>query len=205
MDKLLVVGVTGPTGAGKSELTAILREQRIPVVDTDQLAREVVEPGQPCLAALVEAFSPAILLPDGRLDRKALATRAFATQETARLLNDRTHPYIIDRTKAILKELAATGERLAVVDAPLLFESGMDVLCDRTVAVTAPAEQRLARILQRDELSEEQAARRMAAQQPEVFYASRADEVLCNDGSLTDFRKRARLLASHMMRWPYES
>lgn len=205
MDKLLVVGLTGPTGAGKSELTAILRERRIPVVDTDQLAREVVEPGQPCLEALVEAFSSAILLPDGRLDRKTLAARAFATPETTKLLNDRTHPYIIDRTRVILKELAAAGERLAVVDAPLLFESGMDALCDRTVAVTAPAERRRARILQRDGLSVEQAERRMAAQQPEAFYTSRADEVLCNDGSLADFRERARMLTSHMMRWPYES
>lgn len=205
MNKLLVIGLTGPTGAGKSELTTILREEQIPVVDTDRLAREVVEPGGACLAGLVAAFSPAILLPDGSLDRKALAARAFASSETAQQLSALTHPYIIARTKVILKELAAAGEPLAVVDAPLLFESGMDALCDHTIAVTAPAARRLARICGRDGITEEQARRRMAAQQSDAFYAEQADEVLPNDGTLADFQGRARALAVRMKRWPHES
>lgn len=197
-----VVGLTGPTGSGKSEVTALWTARGIPVVDTDRLAREVVEPGEPCLAELVAAFSPAILQADGRLNRRALAARAFAAPESAARLSAITHPYIIARSRAILKALAAANEPLAVVDAPLLFESGMDALCDETVAIVAPEDTRRARIMRRDGLTAEQAAQRMAAQQPNAYYASRADRVMQNDGSLAALQAQAAALAEE---WQHDT
>ncbi|MBO5797566.1 MAG: dephospho-CoA kinase, partial [Clostridia bacterium] len=161
----------------------------IPVVDTDGLAREVVEPGHPCLTKLTAAFSPAILREDGTLNRPALAAAAFATAEGRARLNAITHPHILRRAEEILADFWAGGVTIAAVDAPLLFESGMDRMCHRTVAVLAPAEKRQARIMARDGLTEEAANVRMNAQPAEIYYIERADEVLRNERSLEDFRK----------------
>lgn len=182
-----ILGLTGPTGAGKGEVAALLREAGIPVVDTDGLAREVTAPGHPCLSELAAAFSPAILKEDGSLDRRALAAAAFATAEGSARLNAITHPHIIARANEVLRDFWANGATIAAVDAPLLFESGMDKICHRTVAVLAPAEERLARIMQRDSLGEEQAKIRMNAQPDEAYYIDRADEVLRNEGTLCEF------------------
>ncbi len=187
-----IVGVTGPTGAGKSVLTGWLRERGVPVVDADRIAREVVEPGTPTLSALAAAFSPAILRPDGSLDRRELASRAFATPEGRATLNAITHPPVLTQAKAELDAALRGGARLAVLDVPLLFESGADAMCNRTVAVLASPERRMARILARDGLTPEQARARMNAQPTERYYEQRADDVLRNDGDLDAFRAACR-------------
>ncbi len=199
-----VVGLTGPTGAGKSVFTALLRQEGIPVVDADLLAREVTQKGHPCLAALVAAFSPAILNPDGTLNRRELASRAFATPESTRLLNQITHPHIIALADDILSQWEREGVPLAVVDAPLLFESGMAEKYDRNIAVLAPADIRLKRIIARDTISEQQARLRMSAQQSDSFYRERADEVLVNDGDLSDFEAKCRNLIARLKEWSLE-
>lgn len=193
-----ILGLTGPTGAGKGEVAALLREAGIPVVDTDGLAREVVEPGHPCLAELTEAFSPAILREDGTLNRPALAAAAFATAEGRARLNAITHPHILRRAEEILAGFWAEGVTIAAVDAPLLFESGMDRMCHRTVAVLAPAENRQARIMARDGLTEEAANIRMNAQPADIYYIERADEVLRNDGTLEQFRESVAALIGRL-------
>ena len=200
-DKVYVVGLTGPTGSGKSEVSRRLAEAQLPVIDADVLARRVVEPGAECLKRLAEAFSADILNDDGSLNRRLLAKHAFATPEDTALLNSLTHPYIIDLTNQILKRMERTHELAAVIDAPLLFESGMDAVCDRTVAVVSSAERRLARIRERDGLTEAQARARMAAQQPEAYYTSRAVVVLQNDGDLESLRGRADALAVQIREW----
>lgn len=201
MDKVYVVGLTGPTGSGKSEVSRRLTEAQLPVIDADVLARRVVEPGTKCLKRLAETFSEDILNDDGSLNRRQLARRAFATPEDTALLNSLTHPYIIDLTNQILMRMEQTHELAAVIDAPLLFESGMDAVCDMTVAVVSPAERRLARIMERDGLTEAQARSRMAAQQPETYYTSRAAVVLQNDGDLELLQKRADALAARIREW----
>ena len=201
MDKVYVVGLTGPTGAGKSEVSRRLAAAQIPVIDADVLARQVVEPGSECLFRLAEEFSEDILNDDGTLNRRQLARRAFATPEDTALLNSLTHPYIIEKTNRILMRMAQTHELAAVIDAPLLFESGMDRICDMTVAVVAPFESRLRRIIERDGLPETQARARMAAQQPEEYYSSRAAVVLSNSGDLDSLRREADDLASKIREW----
>ena len=201
MDKVYVVGLTGPTGAGKSEVSRRLAAAQIPVIDADVLARQVVEPGSECLFRLAEEFSEDILNDDGTLNRRQLARRAFATPEDTALLNSLTHPYIIEKTNRILMRMEQTHELAAVIDAPLLFESGMDRICDMTVAVVAPFESRLRRIIERDGLPETQARARMAAQQPEEYYSSRAAVVLSNSGDLDSLRREADDLASKIREW----
>lgn len=201
IEKVYIVGLTGPTGSGKSEVSRVLAGEHIPVIDADELARQVVEPGSECLGRLVAEFSEDILHEDGTLNRRQLARRAFATPEDTALLNRITHPYIIERTKKILMTLEQMREPAAVIDAPLLFESGMDAICEFTVAVVAPYERRLQRILSRDNLTQKEAEARMAAQQDAAFYESRASLVLHNDGSVEDLRNQAASLARQIREW----
>ncbi len=193
-----IVGLTGPTGAGKSEAAHLLSEAGIPVVDADVLAREVTAKGHPCLHELAEAFSPAVLNEDGTLNRAALAAAAFASKEATARLNGITHPHIFRLAEARFAALWQEGVTLAAVDAPLLFESGMDTMCDCTVAVLAPAAVRQARICERDGITSEQAALRMHAQPDEAFYRERADEVLYNDGDLAAFRRAVGAWIAHL-------
>lgn len=204
IEKLYVVGLTGPTGSGKSEVARVLADHHISVIDADVLARRVMEPGSPCLKDLVQAFSEDILNEDGSLNRRQLAKRAFATPEDSQLLNSITHPYIIDLTKSILMRMEQMHELAAVIDAPLLFESGMDSICDMTVAVVAPFAIRLQRVLQRDAgLTEAQARARMQAQQPEEYYISRAAVVLHGGGELQELREQANRLAEEIREWAH--
>ncbi len=176
---MTVIGLTGPTGAGKSVVADIFRENGALIIDTDRIAREIVEPQSTCLAALKSAFGKDILNPDGSLDRAALAKKAFASKESQQLLNSITHPAIIARSRDIL---SLSDAAVAVIDAPLLFESGMDTLCDVTVAVLAPKETRLSRIMKRDGIAEERALERINIQPDDEFYRSRATHTLINDG-----------------------
>lgn len=196
--------MTGPTGSGKSEVSRVLTEHGIPVIDTDMIARKVVGPGTDCLKELVRAFSDEILNPDGTLNRRELANRAFSSPEKSSLLNSITHPYIIERTKSILMNMEQAHEQVAVIDAPLLFESGMDSVCDITVAVVAPFEERLQRILKRDKgLDEKQARSRMTAQNPEQYYKERATVVINGGGDLDRLREQACRLAQDIREWAH--
>lgn len=187
-NNVTVIGLTGPTGAGKSEVAALLVKAGATVIDADALAREVTAAGHPCLQKLAEAFSPSVLQTDGSLDRKALAALAFATPEDTARLNAITHPYILSLAD---ERLSACQTPIAVIDAPLLFQCGMETICDRTLVVTAPYEERRSRIMRRDGLTEKQAEMRMNAQPDEAYYTERADDVLCNDGDFDAFVKAA--------------
>lgn len=185
MNKTVVIGLTGPTGVGKSAVARRLEAVGWTVVDADVLARRVVEPGEAALAALVERFSEAILSPDGALDRAALARIAFASADATAALNAIVHPAVIARMKDELEAARARGVQAVVLDVPLLFQAGLETLCDITVAVTAPEAVRLERICRRDALSEDAATARMNAQPPAEYYTSRADRVIDNGGDET--------------------
>lgn len=190
-----ILGLTGPTGAGKGVVGALLAQRGAFIVDTDRLAREVVAKGEPCLAALAAHFGQDILLADGTLDRAALAAKAFADPAEKAALEAITHPAIIARSQALL---SACDAPLAVIDAPLLFESGMDAICHTTLAVLAPAEVRLARICARDNIDETAATRRMNAQPDDAFYRERADHIIINDGNEAQLAERLPDLLSQL-------
>ena len=190
----MVIGLTGGIATGKSTATAFLREAGIPVIDADEVARAVVEPGQPALAELAAAFGPSILLPGGSLDRKRLGDLVFGDAAARQRLNAITHPYIHQAIGVQTEALAATGTQFIVLDVPLLFESGMDRDVDRVWVVAASAAQQLARLMERDALSEAEARRRIESQMPLADKIRRADAVIDNSGSREATRTRLRYL-----------
>ena len=176
-----VLGLTGPTGAGKSTVAQELARQGGEIVDCDKLAREVTDSCRPCLQELCEAFGEDILDPSGALRRRVLAQRAFSGKEETERLNRITHPWILRLAAEQMAAAQKRGAAFAVLDAPVLYESGADASCDAVIAVLAPPALRLARIMQRDGIPEELARARMRAQQEPSFYGSRADFLI--DGS----------------------
>ena len=141
---------------------------------------------------MAEAFSDSILLPDGRLNRAALAAIVFADPAIKRLLESITHPVIVERMLRDAEQALADGAPFAVFDSPLLFEAAQEVLCRKTVAVVSDPQTRLARIVTRDGLTLEQATARMQAQPDNAFYESRADVVIYNDGDKQQLIERAK-------------
>lgn len=181
MKRLFVIGLTGPTGAGKSTVARCLEGRGIPVLDCDEIARAVTRKGSPVLEKLAEAFGGDILLADGTLDRKRLGSRAFSDPEKTKLLNNLTHPAITQKIKEALTQLQETGVPAVVLDAPTLFEAGADAFCDFIVCVTAEEETRLHRIMQRDAISTQAARLRMAAQKPADYYIRKSDFTVTNE------------------------
>ena len=194
---MIKLGLTGPTGAGKSTVARLLEQNGIPLVDADAIARTVTEKGSPVLSALADTFGKDILFPDGSLDRRALAAVAFSSKENTEKLNAVTHPAILARIRRALAD--ATGDAV-VLDAPQLYETGLDALCDHTVAIVADEEVRLARITTREDISEEAAKKRMAVQPDTAFYAARADILLYNNGDRSPAMLASDLLAQ-IGRW----
>lgn len=178
-----MIGLTGPTGAGKSSLTDVAKNFGYKVIDCDKTARQAVEKGTDGLIALTKVFGEDILLPDGNLNRKELAKKAFATKENTQLLNKTLLPFIADLIRT------ECDREYVLLDAPTLFESGMDSECDATIAVLADESLRLERIKNRDGLTDKQAKLRMGAGQSDDFYKKNADFVICNNGDMTVFTK----------------
>ena len=174
-----IIGITGPSGAGKSTVCDLLRQKGAVIIDADKEARAVTEPGSPALDKLAAVFGADILRPDGSLDRQLVASRAFTDKGKTALLVSITHPAIVARCRE--KAAAAKAEgKTAVIDAPLLFSSGLDRICDRTVRVYAPEDVRRERIRERDGISDEEIAKRFAAQQEETALSQAADIFIRN-------------------------
>ena len=182
-----ITGLTGPTGAGKSEAARILRTMGGAIIDADETARVAVE-SPDCLAALKDAFGADICV-EGFLDRHELARRAFADTAHTQLLNDITHPRILAQMRAQIQFARAKCVPFVVLDAPLLYESGLDAECNAVFVVLADPALRLQRICARDGISEADARQRMAAQQPDEYYAEGAAAIFHNNGDRTALEK----------------
>ncbi len=157
-----IIGVTGPSGAGKGLFCAYLAEFGCTVIDCDKIARSVTKKGSPCLDDLVKAFGAEILTRDGRLNRRKLARIAFSDPKKTELLNQITHPAIL---KIIYNKIEKAKSTIAL-DAPLLVEGGLDEICDVIAVIDADEETRLNRIMIRDRLTREAALTRLKAKKP---------------------------------------
>lgn len=188
-----VVGLTGPTGAGKSSVTAVAEELGFKVVDCDKFARIAVEKGSEGLAAVVSVFGDDVLNGDGSLNRAALASKAFATIESTELLNQTLLPYIV---KLINNEI--NTERV-LLDAPTLFESGADSLCNEVIAVISDEKTRKARIMERDGIDEAAAELRMSAGKNDQFYIEKTDNIVYNDCELSVFNLKIQKLLTKLL------
>ena len=189
-----IIGLTGPTGAGKTTISQIFADFGCVLVDCDKIAYEVTTYNVDCLKDLCYAFGSDILNETGSLNRTLLAQRAFATKEQTQKLNDVTHPWILKEIHMLMKQYQRQGVKTLVLDAPLLFESGLQHACHQTVSVLAPLKVRLSRIMERDGLTEEQALQRIHAQPTDAFYESQSDMIL--DGCKTH-----RQLSDQIANW----
>lgn len=162
---MLRVGLTGSIGVGKSFVAGVLKELGCHVLDADQTAREVVLPGAPALAAVVEAFGPEILRPDGTLDRPKLGGLVFPDQKRRELLNSILHPFIMDRQDELMSEWEKEDPYgIGVIDAALMIESGGYKRFDKLIVVHCRPDVQLDRLIKRDGLTEAEARQRIAAQ-----------------------------------------
>jgi dephospho-CoA kinase len=186
-----LVGLTGGIASGKSTFAAALRAAGAPVVDADRIARDAVRRGSPALEAIVRAFGPEVLGPDGELDRPRMAARVFADPEARARLEAIVHPAVRRAVVAETARLAAEGHDLAVYDVPLLFETGLDRDVDCVLVVYAPREVQRERLVGRDGLGAAEAEARLDAQRPIEEKARRADVVVTNEGDVAALREKA--------------
>ncbi len=175
-----IIGLTGLTGAGKSTVAQKLMAYGCYHIDADKVAREVINNDETVKNKLKERFGDDVINADGTTNRPVLASRAFADEQSTFDLNAITHPAVTEEIKSIIKDMEEVGYRGVIIDAIALFESGEDELCDFTVAVVAPKEIRLERIMKRDNITEEKALERINAQKDENFFTEKADFVLWN-------------------------
>ncbi|MBQ6718701.1 MAG: dephospho-CoA kinase [Clostridia bacterium] len=188
-----VIGLTGPTGAGKSTVTAVAESLGFKVVDCDRFARIAVEKGSDGLADIVQVFGGEMLNPDGTLNRAALAKAAFATPENTELLNKTLLPHIV---KLINAEI---NQPRVLLDAPTLFESGADSLCDEIVVVLCDKKTRKKRIMERDGIDEAAADLRIKAGKPDEFYVEKSHNIVYNDCELSVFNLKIQKLLNKLL------
>ena len=193
MRRFALVGLTGGIATGKSTVSAMFRELGAEIIDADRLAREVVAPGEPALAAIARAFGSDVLLPDGGLDRKALGAIVFGDAEKRRTLEGITHPAIRERFARRLAELEASGfTGVVLFDAAVLIESGNYRNMDRLVVVLNDEPTQLARLMARDGLDHDQALIRVRSQMPVAEKAKLADHVIDNSADRARTAMRVR-------------
>ncbi|MEU3042191.1 dephospho-CoA kinase [Streptomyces diastaticus] len=185
---MLIVGLTGGIGAGKSEVSRLLVEHGALLVDADRIAREVVEPGTPGLAAVVEAFGESVLAADGSLDRPRLGEIVFADPERRAVLNGIVHPLVGARSAELQRQAPKDG--VVVHDVPLLAENGLAELYDLVIVVDVEPRTQVERLTRSRGMSEEDARARMAAQAGREERLAVADIVIDNEVSLEELRGR---------------
>lgn len=179
MKKTKLIGLTGQSGAGKSTASEYLRSIGLTVIDADKLVKEIYDNDSICLKAVCAVFGNDIVK-DNILDRRLLAQRAFSSKENTKLLSNIVHPFVTAKCLSILKE---TDEDIIIYDAPQLFESNFDAVCDCIISVVADENIRLERICKRDNISEELALMRMSVQLDEEFFIKNSNYVLKNNST----------------------
>src|SRR6266567_553556 len=188
---MLRVGLTGSIGVGKSFVAGVLAELGCQVIDADQTAREVVEPGSPGLLAVAAKFGRGVIRADGTLDRERLGSLVFADEEKRRMLNSILHPYIIARQDEMLREWETKDPNdIAVVDAALMIESGGYKRFDKLIVVHCTSAEQFKRIMIRDNLSRAEAEERIRAQLPQEEKKSYADYLIDTSDGFEAARKR---------------
>ncbi len=195
----MLVGITGPSGAGKGCVTRVFAERGFVVIDADLIARQVVMPGEPLLSVLADTFGGDIILPDGSLDRRLLGARAFSSEKNTAILNGIMHTEIKRRMLQQARQCASEGKN-CLFDAPLLIEAELDFLCDVCVAVVAPPEIRVKRLMLRDNLTEQEIRSRLSRQHDDDYYISHCEFVIVNDGNLAVLERDSAAVAEKILK-----
>lgn len=196
---MIIIGLTGPTGAGKTTACLAFRRLGAKIIDADQSARAVTAKGAEVLRDLADVFGGDIIK-NGELDRKELARRAFADGDSTEKLNSILLPVIKTYIDKQIEAARADGCKAVVLDAPTLFEAGCETLCDVTVAVLLDSNIRRERIINRDKLSPADADVRLNAGKTDEFYKFRVNYILYNNGSAEELGKAAEELYRTIMK-----
>lgn len=197
---MLLIGLTGNVGSGKSAVARLWREERgATVIDADYLGTEAVKPGSQVLKKLVERFGDRILQANGSLDRRLMGQIAFSSSENLEALNSIVHPEIIRQITSAIEQAKNKGSPVVVVDAALIFEFGIDEIMDRVVVVDAPLEMRKQRILAKNKMDEQTIEKLMSFQLSAEELYRRGHYVIENHGDLDALRERALEVFDHMV------
>lgn len=192
MGPIKVVGLTGGIACGKSSVADILRKFEVPIIDADEIAHQIMEPGNQAYSLIVQEFGPKILNGDGTINRQVLGDRVFGDSNARQKLELLTHPIIIRRIKELIADFALTNTKLLVVEVPLLFETGMEKFFDAIWVVSTKPDFQLKRLMQRNGLSKEQAVQRLANQLPLSYKESKADKIIFNNSEFKDLTKEVQ-------------
>jgi dephospho-CoA kinase len=190
-----VIGLTGQSGAGKTTAGEVFKSNGFAVIDADECSRIAVMPGTDCLKEISEYFGEKIINTDGTLNRNALAAIVFSEKSELKKLNAIIHPYITAIICERINEHKSLGKDLIILDAPTLFESNTDDLCDLIISVTAKEELRKKRISERDNLSEENINMRFRSQHSESFFRKHSDFIIINNKSEDELREKTKEVA----------
>lgn len=193
-----IIGLTGQTGAGKSTVRHMFREKGASVIDADSVAHEITEKNNDCIFEIVSHFSCTVLNESGTINRKALGKRVFSDKKELAVLNKIMFPYILEEIERRIADEASAGAENIVIDGATVIESGCGKLCDMLISVTADEAIRTRRIIRRDNISREDAERRVAAQKPEEFYIENSDIVITNDESIESLSSRVNTVLKNM-------
>lgn len=175
----MIVGITGGSGTGKSTACRFFEERGWLIIDADSVAREVCFRGEKCLEEIKAEFGDNIIDENGNLKRKELGEIVFADKSRLNKLNSITHKYIVEKIKQRVKN----NDKNIVIDAPLLLETGLDSICDKTLCVLSDEDIRIKRICKRDLISAETAKNRIASQKDDSYYRDRCDYAVTNNGT----------------------
>jgi dephospho-CoA kinase len=185
----VVIGLTGGIASGKSTVSAMLEALKIPVIDADKIAREVVEVGQDAYKQIVVIFGEKILLENGEIDRAKLGAVIFNDEEKRKKLNSIVHPAVRERMNEQKNNYIQAGEKAVVLDIPLLFEGNLTNLVDKILLVYVDQDVQIERLMKRNDFTYEEAIARIRSQMPLKEKVSRSDEVINNNGSIEETRE----------------
>ncbi len=194
---MLKIGLTGGIASGKTTVSDHFSRLGVPVVDTDLISRELVQPGQPALGQIADRLGEEFILPDGHLDRPALRRHVFSRPEARRILEDILHPAIRRETERRLKEI--TGTPYAMVVIPLLVEKRLQDMVDRILVVDIPEELQIRRLCQRDGISSTEAERILQAQANRQQRLKAADDIIDNTGDPASLPARVHTLHDYYL------
>ncbi|MGG0410600.1 dephospho-CoA kinase [Peribacillus simplex] len=191
-----IIGITGGIASGKSSVSLYLHELGFTIVDADLASRAVVEPGEEAYHQVVEAFGEDILLPDGKIDRVKLGSIIFHDQEKRLLLNGIVHPAVRNWMRLKTEAALSLGEETVFMDIPLLFESKLTFMVDKTLLIYVDEQVQLRRLMKRNGLSETEALARINSQMPLADKKALADAVIDNNGDIDETKRQVKSILS---------
>ena len=194
-----ILGLTGPSGAGKTHFSFFLCSKGHPCINADELYHSMLIPPSTLLDAIRREFGDSFFKENGELDRKALGRHVFSSSKNLELLNATVLPLVTEKIQQIANHYEKNGAKLLIIDAPTLFEAGYDKSCDITVSIIAPEQIRVARIAERDKISTEDAILRIKAQKDDSFYYQHSDRVIVNDSDKNALKQKADALLNELI------